>query len=56
MSEQAQKAMYRVIRKIKFDLPADCLFDSFHKIVVPVLIYGCGIGASRTDVIICVHL
>lgn len=48
--------MYRVIRKIKFDLLVDCLFDLFYKIVVLVLIYGCGIGVLRIDVIECVYL
>lgn len=38
LCEQAQKAMYGVIRKIRqFNLPLD-LFD---KVVMPVLLYGC---------------
>ena len=42
--EQAQKAMYGVIRKIRqFNLPLECQLDLFDKIVVPVLLYGCEI-------------
>lgn len=44
LCEQAHKAMYRVIRKIRqFNLPVDCQFDLFDNIVVPVLLYGCEI-------------
>lgn len=44
LCEQAQKAMYSVIRKIRqFNLPVDCQFDLFDKIVIPVLLYGCEI-------------
>ena len=39
--EQAQKAMYGIIRKIRqFKLPVDCQFDLFDRVVVPVLLYG----------------
>lgn len=42
LCEQAQKAMYGVIRKIRqFNLPVDCQLDLFDKVVMPVLLYGC---------------
>lgn len=44
LCEQAQKAMYGVIRKIRnFNLPVNCQFDLFDKVVLPVLLYGCEI-------------
>lgn len=58
LSEQAQKAMYGVIRKIRqFDLSVECQLDLFDKIVVPVLLYGCEIwGYENLDIIERVHL
>lgn len=58
LCEQAQKAMYSVIRKIRqFNLPVDCQFDFFDKIVVSVLLYGCEIwGYENIEVIERVHL
>lgn len=58
LCEQAQKAMYGVIKKIRqFNLPVDCQFDLFDKIVVPVLLYGCEIwGYENIEVIERVHL
>ena len=47
--EQAQKAMYGVIRKIRqFNLPLECQLDLFDKIVVPVLLYGCEIWSFNS--------
>jgi hypothetical protein len=41
LCEQAQKAMYGIIRKIRqFKLPVDCQFDLFDKVVAPILLYG----------------
>ena len=56
--EQAQKAMYGVIRKIRqFNLPLECQLDLFDKIVVPVLLYGCEIwGFESLDIIERIHL
>lgn len=58
LCEQAQKAIYSVIRKIRqFNLPVDCQFELFDKIVVPVLLYGCEIwGYENIEVIERVHL
>ena len=42
LCEQAQKAMYGVIRKIRqFNLPIDCQLDIFVKFVIPVIIWMC---------------
>ena len=42
LCEQAQKAMYGIIKKIRlYNLPIDCQLDLFDKVVTPVLIYGC---------------
>lgn len=58
LCEQAQKAMYGVIRKIRnFNLPLNCQFDLFDKVVLPVLLYGCEIwGFENLDIIERVHL
>ena len=41
LCEQAQTAMYGIIKKIReFNLPLECQFDLFDKVVVPVLLYG----------------
>lgn len=56
--EQAQKAMFGVIRKIRlFDLPFECQLDLFDKVVVPVLLYACEVwGYENIDIIERVHL
>ena len=56
--EQAQKAMYGIIRKIRqFNLPLEQQFDLFDKVVMPVLLYGCEIwGYENVDIIERVHL
>ncbi|XP_056016752.1 uncharacterized protein LOC130053469 [Ostrea edulis] len=58
LCEQAQKAMYGIIRKIRlFDLPISCQFDLFDKVVLPVLIYGCEIwGYENLQVVERIHL
>ncbi|XP_061167256.1 uncharacterized protein LOC133176104 [Saccostrea echinata] len=60
LCEQAQKAMYGVIRKIRqFNLPIECQLDFFDKVVVtvPILTYGCEIwGYENLDIIERVHL
>ena len=58
LAEQAQKAMYGVIRKIRqFNLPIEQQFDLFDKVVKPVLLYGCEIwGYENLDIIERVHL
>jgi hypothetical protein len=58
LAEQAQKAMYGVIRKIRqFNLPIEQQFDLFDKVVKPVLLYGCKIwGYENLDIIERVHL
>ena len=58
LCEQAQKAMYGVIRKIRqFNLPIDCQLDLFDKIVIPVLLYGCEIwGYENLELIERIHL
>jgi hypothetical protein len=44
LCEQAQKAMYGVLNKIRqFNLPIKSQFDLFDRIVVPILTYGCEI-------------
>ena len=56
--EQAQKAMYGIIRKIReFKLPVECQFDLFDKVVVPVLLYGSEVwGYERLEMIERLHL
>ena len=56
--EQAQKAMYGIIRKIReFKLPIECQFDLFDKVVVPVLLYGSEVwGYERLEIIERLHL
>lgn len=56
--EQAQKAMYSIIRKIRlFNLPMEQQFDLFDKVVVPVLLYACEIwGYENIDIIEKIHL
>ena len=58
LCEQAQKAMYGVIRKIRqFNLPIECQLDLFDKVVTPILLYGCEIwGYENMDIIERVHL
>ena len=58
LCEQAQKAMYGIIRKIRqFKLPVDCQLDLFDKVVVPVLLYGSEVwGYENLDVIERTHL
>lgn len=58
MVEQAQKAMYSIIRKIRlFNLPMEQQFDLFDKVVVPVLLYACEIwGYENIDIIEKIHL
>lgn len=58
LCEQAQKAMYGVIRKIRqFNLPISCQFDLFDKVVLPVLIYGCEVwGYENLQVVERIHL
>ena len=58
LCEQAQKAMYGVIRKIRqFNLPISCQFDLFDKVMLPVLIYGCEVwGYENLQVVERIHL
>lgn len=58
LCEQAQKAMYEVIRKIRqFNLPVDCQLDLFDKVVMPVLLYGCEVwGFENIETIERIHL
>lgn len=58
LCDQAQKAMYGVIRKIRqFNLPVTCQLELFDKMVVPVLLYGCEVwGFEKLDSIERVHL
>ena len=58
LCEQAQKAMYGVIRKIRqFNLPISCQFDLFDKVLLPVLIYGCEVwGYENLQVVERIHL
>lgn len=57
LCEQAQKAMYGVIRKIRhFNLLGNCQFDLFDKAVSSVLLYGCEIGDFENLDIKRVHL
>ena len=57
-SEQATKALYGVIRKLRhFNLPIDCQLDLFDKVIQPVLLYSCEIwGYEQLEVIEKVHL
>lgn len=54
VQERAQKAMYSIIKKKRrlFDLPLDCQFDLFDRIVVPVFSYGCEIRGYQNITII----
>ena len=56
--EQAQKAMYGIIKKIReFNLPLECQLDLFDKVVVPVLLYGSEVwGFEKLDLIERLHL
>jgi hypothetical protein len=58
LCEQAQKAMYGAIRKIRqYNLSVECQLDLFDKIVAPVLLYGCEIWEfENLDIIEHVHL
>lgn len=58
LCEQAKKAMYGVIRKIRhFNLPFDCQLDLFEKVVMPVLLYGCEVwGYKNIEIIERIHL
>ena len=56
--EQAQKAMYGIIKKIReFNLPLECQLDFFDKVVVPVLLDGSKVwGFENFDLIERLHL
>ena len=56
--EQAQKAMYCIIRKSReFKLSVECQFGLFDKVVVPVLLYGSEVwGYERFEIIERLHL
>ena len=58
LCEQAQKAMYGIIRKIRqFKLPVDCQFDLFDKVVAPILLYGSEVwGFENLDIVERIHL
>lgn len=58
LCEQAQKAMYGVIRKIRqLNLPVECQLDLFDKVVMPVLLYGCEVwGFENIETIERIHL
>jgi hypothetical protein len=58
LREQAQKAMYGVIRKIrKSNLPIKCQLHLFDKVILPVMIYGCEIwGYEDLQIIETLHL
>ena len=53
IAEQASKAMFSLLRKIKcLSLPFDIQIDLFNKIVKPVLLYGCEIwGYGNLDIL-----
>lgn len=53
IAEQASKAMFSLLRKIKtLCLPFDIQIDLFNKIVKPVLLYGCEIwGYGNFDIL-----
>jgi hypothetical protein len=58
LCEQAQKAMYGVLNKVRqLNLPIKPQFDLFDRIVVPVLTYGCEIWVyENRDMIERIHL
>ena len=46
-SEQATKALYGVVRKLRhFNRPIDCQLDLFDKVIQTVLLYSCEIIRS----------
>ena len=48
LTKQASKAMYGVLRKIRyFNLPVDCQIDLFDKVISPILLYGCEVWGLR---------
>ena len=53
ISEQATKAMFSLLRKIKtHSLPFDLQIDLFDKTIKPILLYGCEIwGNEKVDVL-----
>lgn len=56
--EQASKALYGVLRKIRyFSLPINCQLDLFDKVINPILLYSCEVwGYENLDIIEKVHL
>ena len=58
LAEQAAKALYGVLRKIRyFDLPIYCQLDLFEKVINPVLLYSCEVrGYENLDVVEREHL
>ena len=44
VAEQARKAMFSLLRKIRYlDLPIDCQINLFDSTILPILTYGCEI-------------
>ena len=58
LCEQARKATYTILKKARtLDLPIDLQIDLFHKLVYPILSYGCEMwGYEKLDKLDEVHL
>ena len=58
LCEQANKAMFMLLKKAReLDLSVDTQIELFHKLITPILTYGCEVwGFTKTDIVDNFHL